>query len=440
MKKILTFALLALLTAVNSQAEEQLTRYYFYHAGELPTSEADCVDYRLDTNAAVSMAFAGFYPDWNGWQYVPTMNRNTEQEALWLNSQYGEYWGASLSSAEPIRLKGIEEGCTLHLRLKTNSPNTIKFALNKGNQEVVFYDLTAASTTYTTVRDGETWNDVALPLSIFSGITAADYDDAFTGTFFSIAGTGQTAPGEGGATIFVAFEDIYIEGMLDLVELPKEPLELSEALTLDENKAYTTLHLTTPAASLTLADGISVTADELTVDLDEAGHAPQIILGDGAKLTANNYVVRRNVKARQWNLLASPAPFTVSDVTAEGTTLTKKRHTSVKHIDYDADGNSIWIAADETDIIYPSADRERQQEESYAIAVKADNDATCFIFMSLRLTFLQNLVRASAPLPSPTYNTLPLSRSTTMVLYTWPFLTANSSMPMFSTPSSEGGL
>ena len=66
--------------------------------------------------------------------------------------------------------------------------------------------------------------------------------------------------------------------------------------------------------------------------------------------------------------------------------------------------------------------------------------ATCFILTPLRLIFFQNPVRASVPLPSPTYNILPLSRSTTMVLYTCPLRTANSSMPIFSTPSREGGL
>lgn len=66
--------------------------------------------------------------------------------------------------------------------------------------------------------------------------------------------------------------------------------------------------------------------------------------------------------------------------------------------------------------------------------------ATCLILSPLRLTFLQNPLKASVPLLSPTCITLSLSRSTTMVLYTCPFLTANSSMPMFSTPSSEVGL
>lgn len=374
MKKFFPIMLMALLSATVSNAAESLTRYYIFHAGELAATEATCIDYCPDIISSTDISFPGFYPEWNGWQYVPTMNRQDSQESLWLNSQFADYWGAAFTSTQPLSLKGTNADWTLHLRMKTNCPNTIKFALNKDEQEVAYYDFTAGNSKYSNQRDGETWNDIAIPLSEFKNIATADYDDAFTGTFFSIAGTGQTLP-ETSTTIFVAFEEIYLEGMADLTVLEKEELELADILTLNEDKAFTTLRLTSPSAQLTLANGISVTADEVIADIDIDGSAPQIVLGDGAKLTAKSYIVNRKVKGGQWNLLASPAPFAACDVTATGAELTKLRHTSVKHIDYNSDGNSIWQVANDADMIYPAADRERQQLESYAIAVKADNDA-----------------------------------------------------------------
>ena len=50
------------------------------------------------------------------------------------------------------------------------------------------------------------------------------------------------------------------------------------------------------------------------------------------------------------------------------------------------------------------------------------------------LTRFQNSSSASAPLPSPACKILTEIRSTTMVLYTCPLLTANSSIPMLSIP------
>ena len=56
--------------------------------------------------------------------------------------------------------------------------------------------------------------------------------------------------------------------------------------------------------------------------------------------------------------------------------------------------------------------------------------ATASIFAPLGRNRFQNGFSASAPLPSPTNTTAPLSRSITMVRYRCPLATAISSMAM----------
>ena len=78
---------------------------------------------------------------------------------------------------------------------------------------------------------------------------------------------------------------------------------------------------------------------------------------------------------------------------------------------------------------------------SYTDDMKADDRSVAIylILTPFRFTRFQKPFKASALFPSPTYRIWPFFRSTTIVLYTCPFLTANSSMPILSTPSREGG-
>lgn len=293
-------------------------RYYLVADGTLPT---DGVDYRLGTSRTLDITASW---DW-GYPAGTLAQTSTHSSVGITGANYLDFnistwwwWRFSFLTSTTTDFRDVDNTCKLHLGIKTtetgeNITITLYGATAGGVQTEGSYVLNYTSLPLS-ARDGS-WHEFDIPMSAFFGqANPLDFTAAVSTKFFSVAGGGSQ-------NTTIALDNVYITGtgVYPVVPDANALVVPTGGITLSANNAYTNITFTDNTSKLTLADGVIITADILTVPVAVDGSAPQIALGSNARITTAKYVVEKKVASDKWSILSVPFDYSTSSIILKST-------------------------------------------------------------------------------------------------------------------------